>query len=29
MLGKKGEKWATGLTRGVANQLPGSWGGAT
>ena len=24
MLGKKGEKWATGLTRGVANQLPGA-----
>jgi hypothetical protein len=24
MLGLKGEKWSTGLTRGVANQLPGS-----
>jgi hypothetical protein len=23
MLGLKGEKWSTGLTRGVANQLPG------
>jgi len=23
MLGKKGEKWSTGLTRGLANQLPG------
>ena len=23
ILGKKGEKWTTGLTRGVANQLPG------
>ena len=23
MLGKKGEKWSTGLTRGIANQLPG------
>jgi len=21
MLGKKGEKWATGLTRGIANQI--------
>ena len=27
MLGLKGEKWSTGLTRGVANQLPGSGGG--
>jgi hypothetical protein len=24
MLGLKGEKWSTGLTRGVANQLPGA-----
>jgi len=29
MLGKKGEKWSSGLTRGVANQLPGSGGGAS
>ena len=27
MLGLKGEKWSSGLTRGVANQLPGSGGG--
>jgi len=27
MLGLKGEKWSTGLTRGIANQLPGSGGG--
>jgi hypothetical protein len=29
MLGKKGEKWSSGLTRGLANQLPGSGGGTT
>ena len=29
MLGKKGEKWSTGLTRGLANQLPGSGGAAS
>ena len=28
MLGLKGEKWSTGLTRGLANQLPGSGGAA-
>ena len=29
MLGLKGEKWSTGLTRGLANQLPGSGGGGS
>ena len=29
MLGKKGEKWSSGLTRGLANQLPGSGGAAS
>jgi len=29
MLGKKGEKWSSGVTRGLANQLPGSGGGAS